>query len=89
MTDTWEDINTPTVAPSGIKYVYVGSPERRMRLRHEPWGLGWVWSANESHGGVGRGAVFAHWHEMMAYALQRQELTPAEYQAAYDIREVK
>jgi hypothetical protein len=72
---------------SGLIGIEVGKPERRMRLRREPWGSGW--SATESFAGIGRGMVFNHWHEMMAYALERQALTPAEYQAAYEMQGVE
>ena len=74
--------------PSGIAYVYVGNEPRRMRFMREPLPLGYSWSVHEDFiGGTYRGSVFKHWHEMMAYALERQALTPAEYQAAYEMRE--
>lgn len=91
MTDYGRDINAITVEPSGVIYVYVGEDGRRMRLQREKWdGYVWGWSATDAPmAGLTRGCVFGHWHQMMAYVLQEQALTPAEYKVAYEMREAK
>lgn len=90
MTDDTRNLAAVEVAPSGIAYVYVGNELRRMRLKREPLPLGYSWSVHEDFiGGTYRGCVFESWHQMMAYALERQALTPAEYKAAYEMQEVK
>lgn len=86
-----ESNNPVTVEPSGIMYVYVGGNHCRMCLRREKWDNGtYGWSATKAWDeGIAIGNVFGHWHEMMAYVFQRQALTPAEYQAAYEMLEAK
>lgn len=85
------DRNAVTATTYDIAYVYVGEGDSRMRLQREKWeGHDWGWTATaEWIAGMARGAVFRSWHEMMAYALQRQALTPAEYHAAYELLEAK
>lgn len=87
--DDLSNQNSMTVEPSGIMYVYVGEGNHLTRLQREKWeGHVWGWTAaTEFFAGISRGAVFGSWHEMMAYVLQRQALTPAEYQAAHEMRE--
>jgi len=91
MIDDSRNLNAVTAEPSGIIYIYVGEGNNRTRLQREKWeGHVWGWSATtDLIPGMGRGAVFGSWHEMMAYVFQRQALTPAEYQAAYEMREAK
>ena len=90
MTDETRNLAAIEATPSGIVYIFVGEAPRRMRLMREPWQLGWGWSVAEDFiGGTHRGCMFGHWHQMMAYALDRQALTPAEYKAAYEMQEVK
>lgn len=88
--DDTSNLAAVEVAPSGIAYVYVGEGPNRMRLMREPSQLGWKWLVVEyfSDGTHSRYA-FLHWHQMMAYALDRQALTPTEYKAAYEIREAQ
>ena len=86
-----ESNNAMTVEPSGMIYVYVGEGPHRTRLQREKWEghvCGWT-ATTEFFAGMSRGATFGSWHEMMAYVFQRQALTPAEYQAAYEMREAK
>jgi hypothetical protein len=90
MTDDTRNLAAVEVAPSGIAYVYVGEGRNRMCLTRDPCQLGWLWSATVQWSGeISTGSFFGHWHQMMAYALERQALTPAEYKAAYEMREAE
>lgn len=84
MTDGLKDPIAIEATPSGMAYVYVGDGPRRMRLTRDPLQSGWLWSVSTQWSDeIGTGSFFGHWHEMMAYVLQRHTLTPAEYAAAY------
>ena len=87
MTEKSVDLAALKAKPSGIAYAYVGEGPNRMCLTRDPLQFGWLWSVTTQWSDeIGTGSFFGHWHEMMAYVLQRHTLTPEEYTAAYALK---